>query len=55
MTANTITLGRIQALAEQLEADAAAVRRILAMAQDGDLSPAQAAQQLHNLGIAILP
>lgn len=53
-TAITITLGSIQALAEQLEADAAKVRAIAAQAEAGLISPAQAAAALRKLGIAIL-
>jgi hypothetical protein len=52
-TKNTITLASIQALAEQLESDAAAVRDLLAKAQDGEIGTAEAVKQLRRLGIAI--
>lgn len=53
MTAATITLGSLQALAEQLEADAARVREILEAAILGDLGPQDAVARLRELGIAI--
>lgn len=53
MTANTITIDRLRALAEQLESDAALVREIIREAEQGEISPDQAAKQLKNAGIAI--
>ena len=53
MKTNTITIERIRALAEQLEADAAKVREILQQASEGKISPAAAAAALRQQGIAI--
>ena len=50
----TLTISRIRALAEQLEADAARVREIIEQAEQGDISPEQAAKKLKEMGIAIL-
>jgi hypothetical protein len=49
----TITINSIRGLADQLEADAKAVREILAQAEAGDISPEQAAATLKERGIAI--
>lgn len=50
----TLTINSIRGLAEQLEADAKAVREILAQAEAGDIAPEQAADLLKEQGIAIL-
>lgn len=54
MTASTITLSGLKALADQLEADAIAVREIQLRAELGDISPEQAAAELSERGIAIV-
>ena len=50
----TLTINSIRGLADQLEADAKAVREILAQAESGDISPEQAAALLKEQGIAII-
>ena len=49
----TLTINSIRGLADQLEADAKAVREILSQAEAGDISPEQAAAMLKERGIAI--
>ena len=54
-TMNTeITINKIRALAEQLEADAQATREILILAEEGEVSPDEAAALLNDHGIAII-
>lgn len=52
-TKRPITISAIAGLAEQLEADAAKVRGILAQATDGEISPDEAAAALREMGISI--
>jgi hypothetical protein len=49
-----ITINKIRALAEQLEADAQATREILILAEEGEVSPDEAAAMLKDHGIAII-
>ena len=51
----TLTIENLRALAEQLESDARAVRKILDAAECSDITPAQAKSMLRKLGIAITP
>lgn len=46
-----MTTEKLRALAEQLEADARAVRQILADALNSDITPEQATSELRELGI----
>jgi hypothetical protein len=55
MNADTITIDRIRALADQLAADAEAVRKIERQAKCGDITPAQAVKLIRNAGLAIIP
>jgi hypothetical protein len=52
--ADTITLNKLKALAEQLAADAALARAIYRQASIYELTPARAAAMLKDAGIAIL-
>ena len=53
-TADTLTLRKLQALAEQLAADAASARAICRQAATYEISPARAAAMLRQAGIAIV-
>ena len=48
-----MTTNQLQALAEQLEADARAVRQILAAALASEITPEQAKAALYELGITL--
>ena len=52
--ADTVTLRKLQALAEQLAADAALARAICRQAATYEISPARAAAMLRQAGIAIV-